>query len=317
MLNNELEESSEKEGVKSYEVGKWYHFMFVGEYFLKCSNFDSTYFYYDEGYSFNYHQIRCYKGQKHSLSNKPLREVSLKEMQEYLPDGHVDKIVKNTIPEYVECTCSLNKGFTIGKIYTWENPIDDEGVKRTISLLSGGLWKFKPSTKEAYNRQQRDLEIWNAKIEKSKGEWIPKVGDWAICTVDYNHIWYKGRVWQIGKVKEYSQNDLKCSPIENGEILYQSLLFKSRGFRKAEPHEIPKQNIENTHVHLHNPQTGAGGCGHRIEIDFSMPIKEMKLSELKYVYEQFHKSKTKKPTIQINIQEESKIQIKFKKPIKI
>ena len=71
-------------------------------------------------------------------------------------------------------------------------------------------------------------------------KWIPKVGDWCITTVHYNdEIWYKGRIWQIGKIDE----DGFCIPIENGKFLSQSL---SIGFRKALPHEIPNQSVQTT-----------------------------------------------------------------------
>lgn len=70
-------------------------------------------------------------------------------------------------------------------------------------------------------------------IHKKPEEWIPKVGDWCFTTTHYNdEIWYKGRIWKIGKIDENGF----CIPIENGRLLNQSL---KTGFRKALPHEIP------------------------------------------------------------------------------
>ncbi len=59
-------------------------------------------------------------------------------------------------PEYVECIYSYSDNFTKGKIYTWPNPKDDVGKKRNIlpNNFKGGVWGFKPSTKEAFDRQE-------------------------------------------------------------------------------------------------------------------------------------------------------------------
>lgn len=56
---------------------------------------------------------------------------------------------EESIPEYVEC---INRkiGFTVGKIYNWPNPTDDD---RDIRMLIEFDGYFKPSTKEAYEAQ--------------------------------------------------------------------------------------------------------------------------------------------------------------------
>lgn len=100
------------------------------------------------------------------LSNITLL-TDLSEIQEYLPSGHPDKIA---IPEYVECIFSKGLGIRVGKIYAWPYPVDDAGVIRKINDLSGSIFKFKPSTKEAYDIQTskicqyvkcETLEEWN------------------------------------------------------------------------------------------------------------------------------------------------------------
>ena len=59
------------------------------------------------------------------------------------------------LPEYVECISSETNDFTIGKIYNFPNPIDNDGDKIPIDILNGSLWKFKPSTKEAFDAQNK------------------------------------------------------------------------------------------------------------------------------------------------------------------
>lgn len=147
-----------EEFLNTPQYGRWYKALvdnpgYIGEYvnvlfpkYNKEGNFDKT---------FNY----------------SLNELTdLSEIQPYLPDGHVDKI--NTIPEYVECIVSKHTTmFTVGKIYNFPNPVDNEGEKREVTL-KGSIWEFKPSTKEAYDAQEnskiKDME----KSEFKKGEYI-------------------------------------------------------------------------------------------------------------------------------------------------
>ena len=83
-----------------------------------------------------------------------------------LPEGYIHQlqtylnIMKNQeekIPEYVECTKSKNDSFTVGKIYTWPDPLDNNRTIRQITTLDGLLWGFKISTKEAYEAQNTYL----------------------------------------------------------------------------------------------------------------------------------------------------------------
>ncbi len=67
------------------------------------------------------------------------------------------------IPEFVECVETSNSDFSINMIYqTIDNKpligdfsiIDNDEDERRVEL-SGNLWKFKPSTKEAYEAQEK------------------------------------------------------------------------------------------------------------------------------------------------------------------
>ena len=64
-----------------------------------------------------------------------------------------EEAMKTFIPEYVECIEAHTNTITVGKIYTFPNPIYDTGFKSGIAVLNGTIWKFKPSTKEAYDAQ--------------------------------------------------------------------------------------------------------------------------------------------------------------------
>ena len=87
-----------------------------------------------------------------------------------------DEAMKTFIPEYVECTATSTNAFTKNKIYKIENfnnnqnfnIIDNDNDLRDV-IMNGGLWSFKPSTKEAYDAQfvvkepaenKTELEIW-------------------------------------------------------------------------------------------------------------------------------------------------------------
>lgn len=65
---------------------------------------------------------------------------------------------EESIPEYVECIKSSSGGFTVGKIYNWPYPINDQGDRRAIPI-QGTLFSFKPSTKEAYEAQFVSKEL--------------------------------------------------------------------------------------------------------------------------------------------------------------
>lgn len=87
--------------------------------------------------------IKCYSIWAHSIhghlytNGKWATLVSLPESKE------------ESIPEYVECI-NRKVGFTVGKIYNWPYPLDDDKNTRMLTEFDG---YFKPSTKEAYDAQ--------------------------------------------------------------------------------------------------------------------------------------------------------------------
>lgn len=132
------------------------------------------------------------------------------------------KLQQSIIPEYVECISSWigSLGNSIkGKIYKTSVQPDFTANKWESILLPS---HFKPSTKEAYEAQEK---------------WIPKVGDWVVITKSDTN-------W----VDEMDDFVGKCVRISNiiidDEVIFQgngkwSWIYSDGHFRKALPHEIP------------------------------------------------------------------------------
>jgi len=100
--------------------------------------------------------------------------VDISEIQQYLPEGHVDKIKENKIPEYVECIKNESKyeGLEKGKVYKtvkverdYLYVINDKGVEISVYFGLNHTHKqsrctyFEPSTKEAFDDQNKPKEI--------------------------------------------------------------------------------------------------------------------------------------------------------------
>ena len=113
-----------------------------------------------------------------------------------LPDTKVEEVV----PEYVECSYSETDTFIINKIYKCE-PLSkadaltlnsEKGSIINNLPYEGSLWKFKPSTKEAFGAQNKpqSIEKWNV------GSYIVPLQD-RLLTRDEPLI--KGKPYQITK----------------------------------------------------------------------------------------------------------------------
>lgn len=99
-------------------VGCWYKITDFTNGYRKCSNskLDGAYMLYDERIDSNYVKDN---GSCGANNNRLQLLTDLSEIQEYLPEGHVDKIIK---PKY---TFTNGHGFTLeeGKIYFYNNEI--------------------------------------------------------------------------------------------------------------------------------------------------------------------------------------------------
>lgn len=72
--------------------------------------------------------------------------------------------------KYIECVSWAGEFYTAGKVYKVTNDIiiDNKGVADDYSNIMATQPNFKPSTREAYEKQQVPV----------KEEWSPKVGEW-------------------------------------------------------------------------------------------------------------------------------------------
>jgi hypothetical protein len=106
-------------------------------------------------------------------SNTKWRYATKEEADEYERIGKPYDVTtlkskEKSIPEYVECI-KPKVGFTVGKIYNWPYPLDDDKDTRCLIQFNEC---FKPSTKEAYEAQ------FAAKEKEFKEEQF-KVGDYC------------------------------------------------------------------------------------------------------------------------------------------
>lgn len=136
-----------------------------------------------------------------------------------------EEALKPSIPEYVECIIKFFVEHQIGKIYKTDK------FPNELKHCENYTWKkiietpdyskhFKPSTKEAYEAQN-----------KPKVEWVPSVGDWVLLG-NYCDT-YNGKIVKITKIKDgYYHFEPNLSEYAN--------FVKSMIVRKAEEHEIPK-----------------------------------------------------------------------------
>lgn len=289
-----------------FKIGKWYKYTredIIQPSYAKYSSKQSVSdrFYYDEFISVNGYK----KGHNWSfLSVKPVLLTDLSEIQQYLPEGHVDKI--KSIPEYVEYINEKDKSWKFGKIYkvNGDGTVTFEcGSKSRDKSYTTNTTLFKPSTKEAYEAQfvKETVKEWArntyvvcikdcenikensvymithswgdsdptigvnesdkvlsksnfkwfatkveaeefAKTLMTKERWIPNPGDWVVIL--YTGFKCKGD-FKPGDVKQIK--DFSLDATVNFKVTFTDFSYGNGYgitqpcFRKAEPHEIPKQ----------------------------------------------------------------------------
>ena len=121
-------------------------------------NSTNTYTLIEDSYTYTIHSKQIYAHDCHGTlynNGKWATLVSLPESKE------------ESIPEYVECIKSITNSFTVGKIYDWPYPIDDQKDRRAIPI-QGALFSFKPSTKEAYDAQNTSKQLANKDLVKGE-----------------------------------------------------------------------------------------------------------------------------------------------------
>ena len=289
--------SEEKEESK-FEVGKWYYFESYenrNPNYAKCLIYERGYFNTKEWIN---KRVNSFNGSggwdKNQMHNIRLL-TDLSEIQQYLPDNHVDKIInKQETPKQINYKELQNKAWEIYKdVKIGDRYIDTRGDEH---IATKNAFKIGADSYDIHNEYSWYIDcgpgfLWEIKDgkelfatllpkEEIKPEkWIPKVGDWVVSLVNRPDYRKEGDVFQV---LEVDNNCLYYKKHVNGDI---------ETFRPAKPHEILK-----THEYL-------------IE-DINETCNQL------YNYPLTPKQAFK-PTIKSNTQEEIKIQIKKSKTIKI
>lgn len=192
----------DKEYESKFEVGKWYKdiihypFLYVKFYEFYDKGFHSSEKITTIGHNYQLNDYWVINTRKWQL----LEDLS--EIQQYLPDGHVDKINADVIPEYVECIEYNSK--CNGKILKTSEPSPfglswDEIAKYNRFKDSS----FKPSTKEAYDKQQERLEHLLTEEESYKEEPMKYSYEVVHCTTQEE--------WDFVNLKLDSEYKLRSS----------------------------------------------------------------------------------------------------------
>jgi hypothetical protein len=110
-------------------------------------------------------------------------------------------------PKYVKCIkpWSSDCNFTIGKIYTWPQPINDLGLKRT-GIYNFSSWEnmFRESTKEEYDNQFVDYQILTIKDSISNALFTLRKSGEYVYLLDSRYIIHSvkrksdGEIFTIG-----------------------------------------------------------------------------------------------------------------------
>lgn len=143
---------------------KWFvkHNKIIGKWF---DNKLSTYCYENSNFNYLYYPAH---NDSHIFDTvlEDYIEITFEQFKKYVLKESIDTS-KEVIPEYVECICNESSEFTVGKIYKTNNTSatgwyrfdkDDDGEQNGWDARN-----FKPSTKEAFNAQNKPkpIEKWS------------------------------------------------------------------------------------------------------------------------------------------------------------
>lgn len=207
-----------------FEVGKWYKYSYKNNHYFKP--LESIVLGKSVKTSEEIH-TGIYKNTTNTWSStNETKLADLSEIQQYLPNGHLDKII---IPEYVELLPGFDTPLN-GKIFSTKGPQPKGWKYSSWEQIVNISFKqyFKPSTKEAYEAQF---------VKELEKQWIPQAGDWAYRLDKGSSInkVTKGKVYLV--LEGSSAKELKIIDDSGNKDN-----FDTYRFRKALPSEIPKQS---------------------------------------------------------------------------
>lgn len=210
-------------------MGKWYKANTYGYYgkFLRIGNALNWYFITSERISSS-----GYLGNEYGFNNDKKWELltDLSEIQDYLPEGHPDKIVKpkSLVGRYLKALVDNAESTRIDK---GEYALITEGYSN-ITRVKDGRSNFIYSSHKIGETWELMPEGFEPPKETVKEEWVPKVGDWVVSLENKGNYRKKGDVFQV---LEVDSNSIYYKKDTNGYI---------NTFRPAEPHEIPLTVME-------------------------------------------------------------------------
>ena len=177
-------------------VGKWYKY---GNQYTKFSKIEDNLFLGTEHiYDGKYQKSILIESWIFPVNNNITLLTDLSEIQQYLPDGHPDKI--NIIPEYVEYINDWDRSWIKNKIYKTDNGLikyeSGQCCSEPIELLIKQNY-FKPSTKEAFDAQNNNIKQpdLNNLLEEAKkrypiGTKVDSLGGMSDQIINHNNPYF-------------------------------------------------------------------------------------------------------------------------------
>jgi hypothetical protein len=266
-----------KESKPEFIVGKWYKYN--GCYIkLKCIKNGSFLASDDIVYS-RYDGKGGYYGQIDGFKKEYILLTDLSEIQQYLPDGHVDK-QNNTLNMYKILEEAKLK-YPIGTKF---KPIRSTGeISDNIILQEKECYLYKDNENYEWvigsdNIYNPVINKWAEIIEspKTNTKWKPQIGDYVI-TKGYTKD-YDGRILKITRIDgEFYWFDIT----DNGYHQPNANFGKYHILRKAEAHEIPKTEslLEKVLHFTPDPFLSLQGIGYETSFFDSLPNKSSKLEQ--------------------------------------
>lgn len=152
--NKATKEELIEEAKKRYPIGCKFKCLVIKSEYIIEKNIE---FRYEGNAIYSYIDNKLYH--KHYEDNQWAEIISL-------PESEIES--KKVTPEYVECFYSDSSAFILNKIYKCctgstsdsLNLVSETGMKHYLPY-EGGLWKFKSSTKEAFEMQTKSLKKWS------------------------------------------------------------------------------------------------------------------------------------------------------------
>jgi hypothetical protein len=234
---------SKEEALKStetkFEVGKWYKINNCWYAKFNMIHGQNTYWQYTESITFQGVYNKLSDNIKTSSIKDGLSVVlltDLREIQQYLPDNHPDKIKvmkeESLVGRYLKALVDRPNG--IGLANKGDYFIINDLTCCTLIKNGTNRWLY-----HLRNNISKDFELMPegfnplAISESTDTNWIPKIGEWVIFLGGYSDL-------KLNKAYQIQEHQFEDYYYLKGTGLAPK---KDKHFRKALPHEIPNNEI--------------------------------------------------------------------------